>query len=391
MRIALFTDTYLPQINGVTVYLSDSIKLLSQDNDILLFAPGRDRHLKVDKPSKRLKIYWIPASSFPFYEGYRMASIDYRRVSGILKKETPDIVHAHAPVLLGLQGIFAAKRQGLPLVVTYHTHFPDYVPHLLNNKLPKFLHRLSHYTVRKLIKHVFRRADRVTAPTGELMRELRSYGLHNVVHIPNGIAFGKFEKDGKEAERFARRFRLGNRKIVLYAGRISFEKRLDLLLEAFSMIERKDRLLLIVGSGPYLHTLKNMARGLGVKNVVFTGFIEPAALSAAYQCADLFASASDTETFGLTFVEAMHMGVPAVGVRRLGAKEVIRDRRTGILVEPGDAAALAKAMEQLLENKKLRQRMGAEGRRSSEEYSIERSVKRMMKLYRSLVKVRPSI
>lgn len=385
MKIALFTDTFLPQTNGVVVYLQDLIRVLSREHDVVLVAPGSGP-LKVEQPSRGVKIYWVPASPFPFYEGYRMASVDYRRISDILKKEKPDVVHAHAPVLLGLQGIFAAKRRGIPVVVTYHTHFPEYVPHLLNGKLPAFLNRLSRYTVRKLIKQVFKRVDSVTAPTVELTRELRSYGLRNVVHIPNGIDFGKFDRHKKaDVEALRRRYGTRGKKVILYAGRISFEKRIDLLLEAFRMIDKKDMLLLIVGSGPNLKQLKAMAKGLGIRNIRFTGFVEHSALSAAYRCADLFASASDTETFGLTFVEAMHLGLPVVGVRKLGAKEVIENGKSGLLVEPGDTAGLAKAMERLLEDRALRRKMGRAARERAKIYSIDKSAEKTLALYKKLI------
>jgi 1,2-diacylglycerol 3-alpha-glucosyltransferase len=380
MKIAVFTDTYLPQTNGVVTYLVDSLRLLSKSNDVVLFAPG-GRHLRVEQQSPRMKIYWIPASPFPFYEGYRIASFNYKRVSAILKKEKPGIVHAHAPVPLGLQGLLWAKRHHVPCVVTYHTHFPDYLPHLLNGRLPGFMHGLSHYTVRQLIRHVFGNVDVVTAPTNELCEELRSYGLGNVVHLPNGVDFRKF--DGKSnVTAFRKEHRIGNRKVVLYVGRISFEKRLDVLLEAFRMIQRKDRVLVIVGSGPYLRKLRELAASLGVEGAIFTGFVKDP--GAAYLCADVFASASDTETFGMTFVEAMHAGLPVLGVRRFGAKEVITPK-CGLLVEPGSPGEMAGAMEKLLNDRKLRCRMAKEAVKRAAQYSMAHSVRKTLAIYKGLL------
>jgi len=384
MKVAVFTDTYLPQINGVTAYLSNSLKLLSKKHDVVLFAPG-GKKLRTERASKRFRIYWIPAKAFPFYEGYRMSSVDYKRISELLKKEKPDIVHAHAPVLLGLQGLIAAKRRDIPAVVTYHTHFPDYVPHLLNGKLPKPFAEISGHTVKQLINHVFKMADAVTAPTRELVNELSSYGLSNAVYLPNGVELKRFRKDRKKAAAFRKRFGIsGDKKVILYLGRISFEKRIDVLLEAFKMIEKPDRVLVIAGKGPYLDELKELAEGLELSNVIFTGYLKD--ISPAYATADIFASASDTETFGLTFVEAMHTGLPAVGVRRLGAKEIIRNGKNGILVKPGDTGAFARAMEKLLKNSAMRKRMGKEALRDSEKYSLEESVDKTIKLYRKLVK-----
>ncbi|MFH0737136.1 MAG: glycosyltransferase [Candidatus Micrarchaeota archaeon] len=386
MKVALFTDTYVPQMNGVVAYLNDAIRLLSQSEEVVLFAPGEGRY-RCERVSEKFRICWIPSSPFPFYEGYRVASMDYRRVSKLLREEKPDIVHAHAPINLGLQGILAAKREKIPVVVTYHTHFPDYVPHLLNGRLPKVLAEASSSTVKKMIKHIFGMADIVTAPTEELARELRSYGLRNVVLLKNGIDFSKQACTQDEAASFRKAWGIPPEgKVALYLGRISFEKKLDRVLEAFKMVEKDGRYLVIVGGGPYLKRFKELASSLGVRNAVFTGFSKKTA--PAYHSADFFISASDTETFGMTFVEGMYHGLPCIGVNRLGAKELIKDKRNGLLVEPDDVAGLAKAMERLFEDDALCGKLGKAARESALGYSITDSVEETRRLYRSLVKGR---
>jgi glycosyltransferase involved in cell wall biosynthesis len=250
------------------------------------------------------------------------------------------------------------------------------------------LRRFSEFTAKKFVKHAYRNADVVTAPTRELVSELRSYGLHNVELLPNGIDMEKLTHTEKSVASFKRRNGIKKgMKVVLYLGRISFEKRLDVLLEAFGMMERKDAVLVIAGGGPYIQNFKDLARSMGLKSVVFTGFIKDADVGSAYASADVFASASDTETFGLTFVEAMNAGCPVVGVRRLGAKEVIREGKTGLLVEPSDPSALARAIERLLTDRKLHDRMGKEGKKAARGYTIESSVKKLTRIYRRLKKV----
>jgi len=383
MRIALFTDTYLPQTNGVAVYIHDAIKVLSREHDVVLFAPGEGR-LRTAQQAPNFRIHWVPSVPFPFYEGYRIASIDYRKIGRMLQEERPDIVHAHAPINLGLQGVLAAKGRRIPTVITYHTHFPDYVPHVL--RLPGPLRKAGEHAVKKMIKHVFRHADVVAAPTMELARELRSYGLRNVDQIPNGMDMDSLACTKAGAAAFRKTHRIPARKVVLYLGRISFEKRLDVLLEAFCMMEREDAVLVVAGGGPYLKNFKDLAKSMGLRNVIFTGFVSDSDKGAAYACGDIFASASDSETFGLTFVEAMHMGLPVVGVKRLGPKEVIADNRTGLLVEPGDPGALAAAMSKLLSDKRLRERMGRRGRIASGKYTIEASVDKTLRIYRRLLR-----
>jgi 1,2-diacylglycerol 3-alpha-glucosyltransferase len=381
LKIAIFTDTYLPQMNGVVSYLVDSIRVMSETHEIVLFAPGEK--LKTEAVSANFRIHWIPSSPFPFYEGYRVASLNYKRISGLLRKERPDIVHVHAPVNLGLQGMIAAKRKKIPLMVTYHTHFPDYVPHLLSGKLPSPLRRISELTVKKMIKHVFRQADIVSAPTMELVRELRSYGLQNVIHLSNGIDFGVLKCTAGEAEAFRKKHGIPKSKVALYLGRISFEKRIDRLLESIRLIEKKGVTLVVAGGGPYIDNFRKFAKLIGLRRVVFTGFVENKA--AAYSCADVFVSASDSETFGLTYVEAMRMGLPVVAVSRLGAKEIVESGRNGFLSEPEDRRGFARNVVKLMASPKLRKRMSEAARESSKKYSIESSVGKTVQIYRELL------
>jgi 1,2-diacylglycerol 3-alpha-glucosyltransferase len=381
MKIAIFTDTYLPQMNGVVSYLVDSIGVLSKKHQVVLFAPGEK--LRTETINENIRIHWIPSSPFPFYEGYRVASMNYKRVSDLLAREAPDIVHVHAPINLGLQGMISAKRKKIPVMVTYHTHFPDYVPHLLPGKLPGPLRRFSELTVKKMIKHVFRQADAVAAPTMELVNELRSYGLQNVVHLPNGIDFGSLRCTAKEAERFRKAHNIPKTKVALYLGRISFEKRIDRLLESFKLMEKSRTTLVIAGGGPYLDNFRKLAKLLGLKKVIFTGFVENKA--AAYSCADVFVSASDSETFGLTYVEAMRMGLPVVAVGRLGAKEIVEDGKNGFLCEPEDRRCFAGALEKLITNQKLRKKMSRSAQEESKKYSIENSIEKTLRIYEELM------
>ena len=384
--IGIFTDTFRPQKNGVVVFLESTLPLLARRNKVILFAPG-EKKFKMEKVNKNLRIYWIPAKQFPFYEGYRIAAFSYFELKRILKKEKVDVVHCHAPMVLALQGLFAAKGLGIPTVSTYHTHLPDYVPHLLKGRLPNFLNRLSHYPVKKMIKHVYSASDCVTGPTAELVQELHGYGIHNVKEVPLGVDAIRFKNGKKYKKLFMKKYNIQpNLQIILYAGRVSFEKRLEVLLHAFKKIESKNRLLLIVGDGPYKKKYCNLARRLGIKNILFTGFVEDKLLPAAYACADVFVSPSDTETFGLVFTEAMAAGVPVIGVNRLGAAEVVRHCRNGYLVKPGDYNAMAMRMTALLADRKLRKQLGAEGRKTAGRYSLANCVGKMGRIYQGLVK-----
>jgi len=386
MKIAVFTDTYEPQVNGVVSVLESILPRLAKGNEVILFAPGNGSKMRMEQKGG-ITIYWAPASPFPFYEGYLMSAVAPREIDRVLKKEKPDIVHAHAPVLLGLQGILVAKRKKIPIVATYHTHFPDYLPYLLDGKLPGFLSPISTKTVEGLIRLVFSLADVSTAPTQELVNELKSYGVKNAVVLANGVDLSSMKADAKLCEEFREKNNIPEgKKIILYVGRVGFEKRLNVLLDAVEKMESKDFVLVVVGSGPQMENYLQYASSLGLKGVIFTGFVDKKTLPAAYASAHVFASASDSETFGLTFIEAMALGVPVIGVNRLGPKELIKDGKNGFLVEPGDSSTMAKRLDQLLSDNALRKRMSASAREMAEKFSIERSVEETLSIYRKLVK-----
>lgn len=380
MKIAIFTDSFHPQVNGVVVFLSESLKVLAKKHKIILFAPGSER-FKIEK-RKNLKIYWMPAEPFPFYEGYRMTKLDPLKIKQILEKEKPDIVHLHAPILLGINGLIIAKKLGIPTIATYHTHFPDYLPHILKGKLLKRLNWMGEYTAKKLIKIVFSEADVTTAPTQELVDELTDYGIKNVIYLPNGVNIKKLKAKESEKKKFSKKYKLGKRKIILYAGRVSPEKKLEILIKAFKKIENNKTLLLIVGAGPGLKKYKQMAKELTIKNIIFTGYVKDEMLFSAYSLADVFVSPSDSETFGLTFIEAMAFGVPVIGVNKLGAKELIINKENGYLVKAGAIDELAAKIEKLLKNKKIRDGIRKQAKKTAKYYSIERCMKKTTEIYK---------
>jgi len=386
MKIALFTDTYHPQINGVVSFLDNIIPPLCQENEVVLFAPGDVPKIEIEQRGANFRIYWFPASPFPYYEGYRMTGVVVHEIEKALRKEKAEIVHAHAPVLLGLQGLLIAKRLGLPAVATYHTHFPDYLPYLLDGKFPGFLNPIGRKTVKGLINLVFSMADRSTAPTEELARELRDYGVRNVAVLQNGVDLARLKSNELAEIAFMDRYDVPKgKKIILYVGRMGFEKRVEILLLALRKLDSKDWCLVAVGGGPQMESYMQEAEVLDPGQVVFTGFVRNEMLNAAYGCADMFVSPSDSETFGLTFIEAMAFGLPAIGVDRLGPKEIIKDGKNGFLVKSGDDAAMAQRIRQLLADDGLRARMGEEAKKTAEEFSITHSAEKTLAMYKELL------
>lgn len=385
MKVAIVSDTYIPQKNGVVVFLNDFLPRLSEKVEVVVLAPNETSEFKKNQIGN-ITEYLSPSLPFPLYEGYRMATMHRWQIKKIFEDEEVDVVHLHAPVLLGLKALDVAKSSGLPIVITYHTHFPDYVSHLSKGIIKGRMEEFAKIPVKRLIKTVFSKADIVTVPTIALKRELEDYGLKRVEWVPNGIDFSKFERKTAKVD-VRKRYRIPkNAFLILYVGRISFEKKIDVLLSAYKKIsaEYENAYLLIAGSGPYLEDYKKIAKAMKLKKAIFAGFVPDEELTNYYKSADVFASASDSETFGLTFVEAMYFGLPVVGVNKLGASDVIT-KECGLLAEAGNATDFARCLSFLIDHEETRKKLAMGARKKSREYDIKNITEKYYKIYKKII------
>ncbi|MEK6981450.1 MAG: glycosyltransferase [Candidatus Micrarchaeota archaeon] len=389
MKIALFTETYEPQKNGVVVFLSTLIPLLTKEHQVILFTPG-EKKLTIDPKSPNFKVIHVPGRPFPFYKGYSMAKLSFLDIYKIMEREKVDIAYLHIPVNLGIQGLAAAKLLRIPTIATYHTHLPDYFPHLTKGKLTVF-EPVYKKTTTELIRRIYSNFDVVTSPSREFLHILKKYGLKNVVYLPNGINHQKFRReylqkfDGILFEKYNIQ---KNVRIISYIGRISFEKKLEILLKAYKILERKyiNLLLIIAGDGPYIEKYKELAKKLEIRNIIFTGFVTDEMLRSIYYNTEIFASPSDTETSGLTFLEAMTAGLPVVGVRSGGVIDYVKDFSNGFLVEKGDPKHFAIAIDKLLLDPQLCANIRKNNILKSNEFSIENTYTKLMFIYGKMLK-----
>ncbi|MBI5222920.1 glycosyltransferase [Candidatus Micrarchaeota archaeon] len=386
MKIVFFTDTYHPQTNGVVVYIHDAIAELSKEHDIILIAPDKVKKIEEERTEHGLRIK-IPSWPFPFYKGYLVAKIFESQIAKIIEREQPDIIHLHAPIWLGLKGLEIAQHKKIPVVITYHTHFPDYVPHILGGHFPERLKGATDYLTKKMIKSFFSKADVVITPSEELKKELEKYGLKNIEYVQNGIDLTRFDGASKETiEKFKRQYKLADKHVVLYTGRLSIEKGVDRLVEIAGLLDSKNTVVLIVGTGPRFENLKKKTDKQRIKNIIFTGFVNNEELIAAYQSADVFVSPSTSETFGLTFVEAMYNGLPVIGMNKLGPKEIIKDGQNGYLIQTNQTREIVERVNRLISEKELRTQMSNHAREDAQKYGIARNIAKILEIYQKTIK-----
>ncbi|MCD6398935.1 MAG: glycosyltransferase, partial [Candidatus Aenigmarchaeota archaeon] len=251
MKIAFFTDTYKPQINGVVKSIEFfSEELEKRGHDIYIFCP------KGKNVPKEEKIYPLKSFKFKPYPEYRIG-IPSPNVIKLIKKIKPDIVHIHGPASVGLIGLSVAKYKKIPVVMTYHTSLLDYIHYITKRK--KF-EEYSKKIIEKYIKWFFNKADLIIAPSYPIKKLLIGYGIRKKIKVlPTGIKI----KNTKKQKKF-------NKKTLLHVGRVTKEKNIGDILKSFKNISEKMELNLIIASdGPYINELKKTTKSMKLKNIKF--------------------------------------------------------------------------------------------------------------------------
>lgn len=347
MRVALFTETFLPATDGVVTRMRHTIEELARAGDeMLVIAPkypdgGPNSYAGVP-------IYRVPGVSFPLYPRITL-SPSHWGVGRALKRFRPDVIHAVNPFILGVGGMYYAWRFGLPLVASYHTKVAAYARYYKMNHLADL--------ARWYTRQMHNRAD-INLCTSEATRDyLVSEGVRNVRLWPQGVDSRRFRPDLASPE-WRGRLSDGNPddRVLLYVGRLAPEKGIE-TLEAV-LRKMPGTRLAIVGDGPARGALERVYAGTPT---VFTGLLQGEDLAAAYASADVFVFPSTTDTLGMAMLEALSSGLPVLASRSGGSHEIVSEGENGLLYEAGSAASLVAAARELLENG---QRLGAMGLRA---------------------------
>ncbi len=375
MRVAIFSESYEPIVNGVSVSvatLRDGMR--SRGHDVFVFAPNYPGH---DDDEFTFR---FPSRMSRFAPGYPLPVPFSPEIRDEFDRIAPDIVHTHTPFLLGLTGLRWARRAKISIVSTNHTRYTEYAHYL--PWMPKIVTRSI------LIRHMksyYSQCDAVVVPSRVVEEELLRYGVKNNIHVIGSGIHPVTMTPGPDARRS-----LGlpeDAFVIMYAGRIAIEKNLALLLRAFKIVQRRhpNTHLVIAGSGPYLDGCREHAETLGIsQSTTFVGMLSREQLDTAYRVADLFAFPSMTETQGLVVCEAITAGLPCVAVRAGANPEVLEDGVDSILTE-NSVRAFAKAICSTIGDTDLRDRLAAGAAHNSKRFSIDAMTDRFERLYRSTI------
>lgn len=371
MKIAFFTDSYWPQINGVVISIDNFVEELEKKgHQVMIFAPK----VKGETTSK-FNVFWIPSFSLPTYKEYRISSLISLEAEKKLKEFNPDIVHCHTPFSIGWIGLNLGKKFKKKIIGTYHTYLPDFmmylpIPFLKKSQLAK--KGIWFYT-----KLFYNKCNLTTTPTTQSAKELEKNKIKNIKVLPNGINFKLFNsvecnKDLKQ-------------KKLVYFGRLSFEKNIKVLITTLSLLE-KTAVLTIIGSGPALDKLKEKVKEKGLQErVFFTGALKGKELVKKVAESNVFVTAATMETQGLTIAEAMSSGMPAVGADKMAVPETIKEGLNGFLFEPFNSKEAAEKINKLFSSKELYEKLSKNSIETAKKNSKEKRVKELEKIYLKLL------
>lgn len=382
MNIAMFSDTYAPQVNGVVTMIKMLEKnLQSKGHKVYIFT--------VDHPkaSKQDNVYRVPSLKFPWEKQHRIGlPTNYRELLQIMKNLHIDIIHSHTSIIVGHLSNIVASNLKLPSVTTYHTMMEEYVHYI------PLMEPILKVYIRKQDKRFCDKHNAVIAPSIKIKKLLLSYGVSTHIEvIPNGIELAAFRKEiaPQDKKAFRAQYKIGeNDMVMIFVGRLGDEKSIDKLIENFAKVNAKipNSHFVLVGGGPLKEKLKELALKLGVAdNVHFTGFLKwPTEIALAYGSSDVFIIASHTETFGLVTLEAMACGLPVVAFRDDSIANMVFDGDNGFMCPSKDE--LYKGIVELLEDCTLRKKMSVRSREISLDFSGEANTNKTIELYEKILK-----
>lgn len=371
LRVALVASSYNYIRDGVALTLNRLVAYLEQHGvDVLVFAPvGKTAAL--DHAGTLVP---VPSIAVPMRPEYRCA---FGLPRAALKAFNPDLIHlALAPDILGYSTIRAAKRLGIPLVVSCHTRFETYLKHYPGPSLIE-------PALKAYLRFAYGAAREVYVPSGSMIDALKTDGVQSVFKLwPRGVDTALFDP-AKRSAPWRQKHGIGAGEFVIaFVSRLVREKELDTVVASLRLLQARGvaHRALIVGDGPDRGMLET-----GLPDAVFAGFLKGEDLAAAYASSDVFLFPSETETFGNVTLEAMASGLPCVCADATGSRSLVVQDETGFLVTPRDASAFAERLTVLAGDGDMRAMFAAAARTRALTFSWDESMAKILAHYRALV------
>jgi phosphatidylinositol alpha 1,6-mannosyltransferase len=340
MRVALVTESFLPQVNGVTNTVCRVLEhLAAEGHEALVIAPGPGPDSYAGFP-----VVAVPGVGLPGYREFKLG-LPTRRVEKVLRGFRPDVVHLASPIALGAAGARAARRIGVPCVAVFQTDIAGFAR--------QYGFRGTDAMIWSWIRHIHRQAEVTLVPSRASYEQLRAQGIPRLAMWRRGVDAERFDPRYRDAA--LRERLLGDREVIVgYVGRLAGDKRVHLLAH---LADIRGVRIVAVGDGPAAAGLRTL-----IPDAALPGFLSGRALSAAYASFDVFVHTGADDTFGQVVQEAMASGVPVVAPAVGGPMDLVEPGRTGLLFEPDDTADLRRCVASLVADPDARAAYGKAAR-----------------------------
>lgn len=389
MRIAIFTDTYSPEINGVATSCESLFNLLKKEgHEVYLFTTGKKTEYNPDT-----HIYRIHGLFLKQLYGYRLASPIRFKVFSFIKNLHLNVIHINTEYGIGLIGIHASKKFNIPIAYTYHTNLEDYTYYITKGIMDNQAKKVLRVILTKYCNHV----NELITPSADTKERLEKMGIKKYINVvPTGFDFKRFNDFDKNCEKclkIKKSLQISDEnKIFLCLGRLAKEKSFDFVIASFKYYLSKTKdskaRLIIVGDGPYHKNLTKLVEKYELSNyVMFVGKVPQSEVTYYYKIADVYINASLTETQGLTYMEAMAAKTIILTRKSPILENVIVDGKDGFYFEnEKEFTEKISYISSLNENQKEEIRNNA--LKIIDEYSLENFYKNIIRVYKRAIRDR---
>ena len=413
MKIAITSDLYYPMTNGVAVFAHNLAKgLAKQGHEVLVICPsfkGRQYRVKrdgvttmylrsirfpfypdqINKVPDGKEILGVPLPRLAYRHGLWITVDPYPALKRVLNKFHPDVIHNQTAEMIAIAARRYAKKYDVPMVSTGHA-YPDNITSQL--KILKPIKRPLDAVLRTYMASFLKHSEYATMPTemaiDDLVPKKRKSFKVTVEPLSNGVDLAQFGPK-KAPLRIYKKYRLPtDRPIVLYVGRVDPEKSISNVVTAFSGVLEAvpEALLVIVGDGTDRRRLTDLVEALGIQQSVrFLGRVMPPDVMEIYRTAQVFATASETETQGIVLIEAAATALPLVAVDAGAVRELCQHKKNGILCHPGDVEEMTDALVKILKNPDVRERYGKASLEISKKHDLNRTLGRFVEIYEEAI------
>ena len=369
MKIAFFTETFLPKVDGIVTRLTKTIEYLVKNGDeVMIFCPEGcpENHMGS-------KVIGVAAMPLPLYPELKLG-LPGPAVSDALEDFRPDLIHVVNPAVLGLGGIWLAKTNNIPLIASYHTHLPKYLEHYGMGMLEPLLW--------ELLKAAHNQALLNLCTSTAMVDELENKGIRRTALWQRGVDTDTFKPEFRSEE--MRKKLLGDYpdkgSLLIYVGRLSAEKQIERIKPVLEAIP--NACLALVGDGPYRNQLEKIFEN---PKANFIGYLSGNELASAYASGDIFLFPSSTETLGLVLLEAMAAGCPVIGANKGGIPDIINDGVNGCLYNPDEndngEKSLINATKKILLDNTRKEKMRLAARAEAERWDWNQATLQLKDYY----------